>query len=94
MTIIFDVVYRAYLPVIVDSRTLAQANSRLSATASAAEVGPFSLAGWIAQLFSAIVVTTVDSATFLVSPPLLSWICHLEPELELVNGTPGYAGRS
>ena len=65
MTIFFDVAYRSYLPSLVDSRALVTANSRLSATASAAEVGAFSLGGWIAQLFSAIVVTAVDSVTFL-----------------------------
>jgi len=67
LTIFFGVAYRSYLPVLVSSRKLVEANSRLSATASVAEIGGFSLGGWIAQAFSAIVVTAVDSATFLVS---------------------------
>ena len=79
LTIFFDVAYRSYLPALVSSRKLVEANSRLSATASVAEIGGFSLGGWIAQAFSAIVVTAVDSATFLVSAALLVWIRR--PEL-------------
>ena len=89
MTIFFDIAYRSYLPSLVDSRTLVTANSRLSATASAAEVGAFSLGGWIAQLFSAIVVTAVDSATFLVSALLLFWIRRREPTPAPTTQTPG-----
>jgi MFS family permease len=88
LTIFFDVAYRSYLPSLVVSKILVEANSRLSASASAAEVGAFSLGGWIAQLFSAIVVTAVDSATFLVSALLLFWIRRREPAPVPTNGTP------
>ena len=88
LTIFFDVAYRSYLPAMVSQRKLVEANSRLSATASAAEVGAFSLGGWIAQVFSAIVVTAVDSMTFLVSALLLFWIRRREPAPEPTGGTP------
>ncbi|MCH8310215.1 MAG: MFS transporter [Chloroflexi bacterium] len=79
LTIFFDVAYRSYLPALVSQRKLVEANSRLSATASVAEIGGFSLGGWIAQAFSAIVATAVDSATFLVSAALVVWIRRVEP---------------
>ena len=90
LTIFFDVAYRSYLPALVSSRKLVEANSRLSATASVAEIGGFSLGGWIAQAFSAIVVTAVDSATFLVSGLLLFWIRGPEPSPAPSNSAPNF----
>ena len=43
LTIFFDVAYRSYLPSLVPREQLVEANSRLSASASVAEVGAFSL---------------------------------------------------
>ena len=90
LTIFFGVAYRSYLPVLVSSRKLVEANSRLSATASVAEIGGFSLGGWIAQAFSAIVVTAVDSATFLVSGLFLFWIRRPEPSPAPSNSAPNF----
>ena len=90
LTIFFDVAYRSYLPALVSSRKLVEANSRLSATASVAEIGGFSLGGWIAQAFSAIVVTAVDSATFLVSALFLFWIRRPEPSPAPSNSAPNF----
>lgn len=47
--IFFEVAYRSYLPSIVALNDLAEANSKLSASASVAEVGAFSLAGWMVR---------------------------------------------
>ena len=79
LTIFFDVAYRSYLPSLVRREQLVAANSRLSASASVAEVGAFSLGGWIAQLSSAIAVAAVDAVTFLVSALLLTSIRTSEP---------------
>ena len=79
LTIFFDVAYRSYLPSLVRREQLVAANSRLSASASVAEVGAFSLGGWIAQLSSAIIVAAVDAVTFLVSALLLTSIRTSEP---------------
>ena len=43
LTILFDVAYRSYLPSLVGRGQLVEANSRLTASASVAEVGAFSL---------------------------------------------------
>ena len=73
-TVVFDVAYRSYVPSLVSRDQLVAANSRLSGSEYVAEVGAFSLGGWIAQLFSAIAVAAVDSVTFLVSGLLLAWV--------------------
>ena len=79
LTIFFNVAYRSYLPSLVRREQLVAANSRLSASASVAEVGAFSVGSWIAQLSSAIVVAAVDAVTFLVSALLLTSIRTSEP---------------
>ena len=79
MTIFFDVAYRSYLPSLVSRNKLVEANSRLSASAAVAEVGAFSLGGWIAQLVSSVVVAAIDSVTYLVSALMLVWIRTPEP---------------
>ena len=79
LTIFFTVAYRSYLPSLVRREQLVAANSRLSASASVAEVGAFSVGGWIAQLFSAIAVAAVDAVTFLVSALVLASIRAPEP---------------
>ena len=79
LTIFFDVAYRSYLPSLVPREQLVEANSRLSASASVAEVGAFSLGGWIAQLVSSVAVAVVDSVTYLVSALMLVWIRTPEP---------------
>ena len=79
LTIFFNVAYRSYLPSLVRREQLVAANSRLSASASVAEVGAFSVGGWIAQLSSALVVAAVDAVTYLVSALLLTAIRTSEP---------------
>ena len=80
LTMMFEVAYRSYLPSLVRPNQLVAANSRLSATSSVAEVGAFSLGGWIAQLVSSIAVVIVDAFTYLVSAGILFWIRAAEPE--------------
>lgn len=79
LTIFFDVAYRSYLPSLVPREQLIEANSRLSASASVAEVGAFSVGGWIAQLVSSIAVAAIDSVTYLVSALMLVRIRTPEP---------------
>ncbi|MGC1678797.1 MAG: MFS transporter [Candidatus Binataceae bacterium] len=65
--IFFEVAYRSYLPSIVGKDELAEANSKLSASASVAEVGAFSLAGWMVQVLSAPIAILIDAISFLFS---------------------------
>jgi MFS family permease len=63
----FDLAYRSYLPSLVRSDQLIEGNSKLQATASAAEVGGFAIAGGLVQLLTAPVAILIDVVSFLVS---------------------------
>jgi len=67
LSVAFDVAYRSILPSIVRPEELLEGNSRLSASASVAEAGSFSLGGWLVQLFTAPGAVLVDALSFLWS---------------------------
>src|SRR5207247_344661 len=46
LTLFFDVANRSFLPTLVGPEELVEGNSKLTASASVAEFGAFSLAGW------------------------------------------------
>ena len=52
LTVFFDVAYQSYLPTLVAREELIEGNAKLTASASVAEVGSFSLSGWLVQLLS------------------------------------------
>ncbi|HSP54309.1 MAG TPA: MFS transporter, partial [Dehalococcoidia bacterium] len=52
LTISFDVAYMSYLPTLVEKDQLLEGNSKLAASSSIAEVGGFSLSGWLVQLIT------------------------------------------
>lgn len=76
---LFDVAYGAYLPTLVGTRHVAESNARLTATASAAEVGAFGISGWLVQWFGAPVAIGIDAASFLLSALSLAAIRRPEP---------------
>jgi hypothetical protein len=49
LTVLFDVAHISYLPSLVESDELVEGNSKLTASASVAEFGAFSLSGWLVQ---------------------------------------------
>ncbi|MGH7781242.1 MAG: MFS transporter [Candidatus Binataceae bacterium] len=77
--IFFEVAYRSYLPSIVERAELAEANSKLGASASVAEVGAFSLAGWMVQALSAPIAILIDAISFLFSAAFVWRIRAVEP---------------
>lgn len=79
LTIIFDVAYQSYLPSLVQREDLLEGNSKLSASASVAEVGAFGLAGWLVQIFTAPIAILIDAGTFVVSALSLLLIRAPEP---------------
>ena len=79
LTVLFDVAEQSYLPTVVARDHLLDANSKLAATASIAEVGGFGVAGWLVQLFTAPVAIAIDAASFVVSAAFLSGIRTPEP---------------
>lgn len=67
LEVFFNSAYRSYLPTLVSAEQLVEGNSKLSATASVAEVGGFGAAGWIVQAATAPGAMLIDSLSFLAS---------------------------
>ena len=87
--ILFDVAYRSYLPALVAKEDLIEANSKIAASGSAAEIFAFSLGGWISQLTSALTACAADALSFLGSAFFLARIRAAEPapeRLEIEGG--------
>ncbi len=74
LSTLFDVAYQAYVPTVADEETLVRANSKLTFTASLAEIGAFGLAGWLVQWLSAPGALWIDATSFLVSALSLTLI--------------------
>src|SRR5215203_217217 len=84
LSVFFDVSYQSLLPSLVKNDELVEANSKLSAAMSVAEVSAFSSAGWLIQLLTAPVAMLIDAVTFLASAGLVARI--REPELQAEPG--------
>ena len=82
LTTFFDVANRSYLPTLVRRGDLIDANSKLTASESFAEVTAFSIGGWIAQILNSVVVAAIGGLTFLVSAVSLAFIRKQEPDVE------------
>ncbi|CAN5512938.1 MFS transporter [soil metagenome] len=78
LTVFFDVAYRSILPSILPPEEMLDGNARLSASASVAEAGSFSLGGWLVQLFTAPGAVLVDSVSFIWSAIWLRRITIVE----------------
>jgi len=91
LTTFFDVANRSYLPTLVRRSDLVDANSRLTASESFAEVTAFSVGGWIAQLANSVVVAAIGGLTFLVSAFSLAFIRKQEPEAETSEDDSNFA---
>ena len=79
LTVFFDVAEQSYIPAVVGRDRLLDANSKLAATQSIAEVGGFGIAGWLVQLFTAPVAIAIDAVTFVVSAVFVTSIRAPEP---------------
>ncbi len=86
LTLLFDVADRSYLPTLVRRDQIMEANSKLSATGSLAEVGGPALAGVLVQALTAPIAIAFDALSFLWSALCLSLIKRSEqrhiPEAE------------
>jgi MFS family permease len=74
LTISFDVAYLSYLPTLVNKDQLLEGNSKLAASSSVAEVGGFSLSGWLVQLVTGPVTILIDAVSFLFSAAFIAAI--------------------
>ncbi|MEX2080520.1 MAG: MFS transporter [Dehalococcoidia bacterium] len=83
LTVLFDTAYRAYLPALVGRTELLEGNSKLAASSSVAEIGGFSLSGFLVQALTAPGAVLVDAVSFLWSA---LWIGRIRaPEVAAVS---------
>lgn len=80
LTAFFDAAYPAYLPTLVGRENIVEGNSKLTASASVAEMRGFAAAGALVQFLSGPIAMFVDGVTFVVSAFSLAWIRTPEPE--------------
>jgi MFS family permease len=78
LTVMFDVSYQSYLPSLVERRELGDANSRLQASASGAQVVGPGIAGVLVGAISAPYAIAVDAVSFVCSALLLGAIRRIE----------------
>src|SRR6266851_1342159 len=88
LTLVFGVAYTAYLPGLVSSSRLMQANARLELSRSAAHAAGLGLAGALVQAFSATAAILADAISFAVSAVCVWWIRMPEPAPRPTHGRP------
>jgi predicted MFS family arabinose efflux permease len=86
-TVFFDVAYMSYVPGLVGRQHVAEANAKLQATVSMAQVSGPSASGLLIGLLSAPVAFVADAATFAVSVVSLLAIREPEPAPERSGST-------
>ncbi|MFL5734651.1 MAG: MFS transporter [Chloroflexia bacterium] len=87
LTIFFDVAYRTYLPSLVRRDELLEGNSKLSASASVAEFGGVSLAGWLVQILAAPIAVLIDAISFAISAVSV-WLIRAPEKVEVREAEP------
>ncbi|MGW1895275.1 MFS transporter [Streptomyces sp. NPDC002004] len=90
-TVTFDVSYQSFLPALVRREELADANTRLTASSSVAEMAGPAAAGILAGSIGAAATVLLDALSFLASGLLCRAIRHKEPAPE---GTGAAGARS
>ncbi len=74
LEVVFDIAYRSYLPALVPSGELLDANAKLSASESVAEIGSPAVGGALVQAAGGPGAVLVDALTFLWSAACVSLI--------------------
>jgi predicted MFS family arabinose efflux permease len=87
LALAFNLSYRSYLPSVVEGDEILEANSKLAASESVAEVGSPAVGGGIVQTFGGPAAVFVDALTFLVSAISVGLIRKPEPQIR--NSTAG-----
>jgi MFS family permease len=86
-TVFFDVAYMSYVPGLVGRDHIVEANAKLQATVSLAQVSGPSAAGFLIGLLSAPVAFVTNAATYIVSVLSLLVIREREPAPEPSSGS-------
>lgn len=91
--VLFEVSYMAYVPSLVDRKSLVMANSSLQATVSVAQVGGPALGGVLVQLVTAPIALLADGISFVVSVAGLLLIRTREARVRPANPSEGNISR-
>ncbi len=86
-TVLFDLCWQSFVPGMVPKEDLIEANSKIAASAAAAEVGGPGIAGVLVQLLTAPLALFADSMSFLLSVLSLLLIRKPEPLVERTHQT-------
>ena len=89
LTVFFEVAYHSHLPSLVRRDELVEANSKVTASASVAEVAGFGLGGALVQVLTAPIAVLVDAGSFLLSALSLAFIRAPEPTPTPAADRPG-----
>ena len=87
LTVVFDLGYSTFLPLVVPREDVVDAQSRLSVSRSASFLGGPAIAGALVQAFSAPVAVVVDAASFLGAAVFVSRAKVEEPVPEVAAGS-------
>lgn len=89
LTVLFNLAYHAYVPGLVRREQLVEANSKLGATASLAEIASPGLGGLLVQILSAPFTLLLDGISYLVSAFFVGSVHRTEPppEADAANGS-------
>lgn len=77
-SVVFDIANQAYVPALVDDEHLLEGNTKLSVTASLANVSGPAVTGLLIQLLTAPIAVGLTSISYGVSALFLSWMDHRE----------------
>ena len=81
-TVFFDVSYQSYIPILLPSEQIGDANSKLEATAQVARIGGPGLAGALLTIVSAPVLLIADAVSYLVSAVAIWRIADTEQPVD------------
>jgi len=87
-TVMFDVAYQSYLPVVVERNQLVEGNSKLQTTVSASLIGGPGLAGVLIGVLTAPYAVAIDAASFVLSTAFMLRIRKEEVLPERAEGAP------
>ena len=73
-TVFFDVAYQSYIPILVPSASISDANAKLETTQQLARIGGPAASGVLLGIVKAPLLIGFDALTYLVSFASLSWI--------------------
>ncbi len=80
LTVLFNLAYHSYVPGLVRREQLVEANSKLGATESLAEIASPGLGGLLVQIASVSFALVLDAISYLVSAFIVSLIRRPEPQ--------------